>query len=139
MRAIFLMNNYNYIQNFVTKATFMEALHKLIPKQEFLQNLDSKMAHSERIYIKLTWGSFKEVLHLEDFHPGNITKKEKEDIKTRYSIFNEQFEKIVNTQKSYCVPNEALRIHLREISIALILPLFKKFDMHYRHSGKNFA
>jgi hypothetical protein len=49
------------------------------------------------------------VLVIEDFHEGNITKKEKETIKERYTAFNDGFERIVSEQQAYAVPNEVIQ------------------------------
>ncbi len=46
---------------------------------------------------------------IEDFHEGNITKKEKETIKERYTAFNDGFERIVSEQQAYAVPNEVIQ------------------------------
>ena len=46
------------------------------------------------------------MLAIEDYHEGNITKKEKESIKEKYTAFNDEFEHIASVHQAFCVPNE---------------------------------
>jgi hypothetical protein len=69
----------------------------------------------------------QEVLLIQDYHEGNITKKEKEDIKLRYTTFNEEFERTVQIQAAFSVPND-VSWHL--ISVTIMLCVWRAMDFY---------
>eukprot|EP00047_Mylnosiga_fluctuans_P015112 m.43424 g.43424 ORF g.43424 m.43424 type:complete len:671 (-) comp5781_c0_seq1:1113-3125(-) len=133
LRAVFLMNNYDYLLRFLATAPFRDLVLKQNAQLE--DRLRDDIQSQRQDYLGATWHTFRDTLALSDYHEGNITKKEKEDIKTRYTRFNDDFDRTVHEQQAFSVPNEQLRQTLRQANTDLLLPLFKRFDMHYRHSG----
>eukprot|EP00048_Salpingoeca_helianthica_P024971 m.36775 g.36775 ORF g.36775 m.36775 type:complete len:668 (-) comp9718_c0_seq2:26-2029(-) len=133
LSCIFMLNNFDYILRFLGTASFKETLFGQDTQME--SYLKDAMANYRQEYLDITWRHVKEVLVIEDYHEGNITKKEKETIKERYSAFNDEFDRIIAEQQAFSVPSEGLRKSLRADNANLLMPLFKRFDMHYRHSG----
>lgn len=133
LRCVFLINNYDYILRFLATAPFRDALLAFDPKVE--AHFKDVIQSQRDEYRHATWSHLQEVLVIEDYHEGNITKKEKDAIKDKYSTFNDEFDRIVAEQQAFSMPNEQLRTSLRQDNEHLLLPLFKRFDMHYRHSG----
>ncbi|EDO48269.1 predicted protein [Nematostella vectensis] len=136
--ALFLLNNYHYI----LKALQRSGLLELLQKGEIydVEKQYKELVEEQKKMYEKCWSK---VLHylLEMEKPGAASKsveatmklkdKQRQMIKDKFKGFNTEFEELYQIQKTYAVPDVALREEIRLKNIELIVPIYRAFRDKY--------
>ena len=130
--CVFLLNNYDYIWRTILGSPFAAVLKSASVDLDgfFGRLMDDQRAQ----YMQTSWSAAQAYLVVEDVSDP-LSKREREVIKERYLGFNAEWDRQRVAQAAYTVPNARLRRQLRTESSALLVPLFRTFDVAYRQSG----
>ena len=136
-QAIFLMNNFDYILRYLATSPYTSVLRVRAP--EIQGTYQQRVIEQRRSYQNTTWNEIVSIIEVPEEHKqgvsGNLSKRERESIKTKYSRFNEEFEKLLQYQEKIAIPNKDLCRQIHDDNAQYILPLYQAFDDTYRNSG----
>ncbi|XP_064602319.1 exocyst complex component 7-like [Liolophura sinensis] len=140
LRAIFMLNNYNYMLKSLKRSGLLELVH--IADNQVEQAFNDKILENKKLYSE----SWSRVLHyiLEVHKPISVQRtsspdvanlklkdKDKQNIKDKFTGFNKELEDICRIQKSYAIPDSDLRQTLIRDNKDYITPKYKMFRDKY--------
>ena len=133
LRHIFLLNNFHYIVSSVRSS----GLASVVPgalvgefeaqearaREKYQRTWDAAMTHllDKNLALKASGGE-----------SAKLSKSDRENIKSRFSKFNAEFEAITAAAATYTVADPELRDALKAESKERLLPLYTQFVARYR-------
>ncbi|XP_064623116.1 exocyst complex component 7-like isoform X2 [Lineus longissimus] len=138
LKAVFILNNYNYVLTSMKRSGVLEALTAY--------NKDVEKYYNEQLleHMRLYSQSWSRVLHYiyEPSKPASLQKtpspesgklkdKERQTIKDKFAGFNKEMEELFRTQKTYASPDPELRAKLTKDNKDFILPKYRSFLEKY--------
>ncbi|XP_067934130.1 exocyst complex component 7-like [Watersipora subatra] len=110
LAAIFMLNNYNYIQQKLHSQELLDVIHRYDPAVGNFYA--TQIAQQKNAYFE-SFTPLREILSDERSKhrlPGEkLSDKEKQAIKDKFTDFNKGIEEICRLQKSYAIPDDELR------------------------------
>ncbi|XP_008215816.1 exocyst complex component 7 [Nasonia vitripennis] len=127
LRALFRLNNHNYVINALRRSSLMELLLLAEPTAE--QTYQELLLRDRTTYVATTFAKARG--HIENLNdePGSKVLKE------RFSGFTREFEEAAKFQRSYAVPDSRLREELRKELRQSLVPAYTEFYQRYRHTS----
>ncbi|KAG7199908.1 hypothetical protein KM043_014351 [Ampulex compressa] len=126
LRALFRLNNHNYVVNALRRSSLMELLLLTEPTAE--QTYQDLLHRDRATYVSTTFAKAKAYLEqsLEEPEPSPKMLKEK------FLGFARELEEVSKCHRSYSVPDSRLREELRKELRQAIAPLYTSFYEKYR-------
>uniref|UniRef100_UPI00358EF920 exocyst complex component 7-like isoform X1 n=1 Tax=Myxine glutinosa TaxID=7769 RepID=UPI00358EF920 len=132
LRAVFLINNYNYTLKAHQRSELLQLVELTQPNLErtYEELIDVQLA-----FYRHSWN--KVLDHISDrnmpmLQPGGKLKdKERQLIKERFKGFNDGLEEVCRSQKTWAVPDQELRTRLRQEVKRLVLSSYRIFSERY--------
>ncbi|XP_011688419.1 PREDICTED: exocyst complex component 7 [Wasmannia auropunctata] len=128
LRALFRLNNHNYVVNALCRSSLMELLLLAEPSAE--QTYHDLLLKDKINYVTTTFTKARSYL-ADEPDLGAKTLKEK------FLGFARELEEVAKCQRSYSVPDRRLREELRKELHEAIVPLYTSFHNKYR--GTSFS
>ncbi|XP_014205358.1 exocyst complex component 7 [Copidosoma floridanum] len=126
LRALFRLNNHNYVINALRRSALMELLLLAEPSAE--QTYLDLLARDRTTYVTATFAKARGHVEHND-EPGSKVLKE------RFSGFTREFEEAAKFQRTYAVPDGQLREELRNELRQSLVPIYTTFYHKYRHTS----
>ncbi|XP_014236874.1 exocyst complex component 7 [Trichogramma pretiosum] len=127
LRALFRLNNHNYVINALRRSSLMELLSLAEPKAE--QTYLDMLARDRHTYVNTTFAKTRGHIDNHNDEPGSKV------LKDRFSSFTRDFEETAKFQRTYAVPDARLRKELRRELRHSLVPLYTNFYHKYRHTS----
>ncbi|ESO13234.1 hypothetical protein HELRODRAFT_159872 [Helobdella robusta] len=137
LRAIFMLNNFNYVLNLMKRSGMMDVIH--LWNSEVQLFYEEQINNQKRLYSQCWSG----VLHFisenqrpisTDLSPDSRLKdKDRNAIKEKFAGFNKELEDICRQQKSFSVPDPELKQALIDDNRSFVLPFYSAFLKKYRN------
>ncbi|XP_022092388.1 exocyst complex component 7-like isoform X2 [Acanthaster planci] len=135
--AIFLLNNYHYILKSLERSELMKLV--LVSTPDIESHYADVIRDQKKEYSK-SWN--KVLSHILEVNKpmssqrmaqeaAKLKDKERQQIKDKFKGFNQDFEELYKTQKSYAIPHAELRTALREENKKLIVQPYQVFRDKY--------
>ncbi|XP_050457701.1 exocyst complex component 7 isoform X2 [Cataglyphis hispanica] len=128
LRALFRLNNHNYVVNALCRSSLMELLLLAEPSAE--QTYHDLLFKDKNNYVTTTFAKARSYLADE---PDLAAKT----LKEKFLGFTRELEEVAKCQRSYSVPDRCLREELRKELQEAIVPLYTAFHNKYR--GTSFS
>ncbi|KYN03557.1 PREDICTED: exocyst complex component 7 [Cyphomyrmex costatus] len=128
LRALFRLNNHNYVVNALRRSSLMELLLLAEPSAE--QTYNDLLLKDKNNYVTTTFSKARSYLTDE---PDLAAKT----LKEKFLGFARELEEVTKCQRSYSVPDRCLREELRKELHEAIVPLYTAFHNKYR--GTSFS
>ncbi|KAL6426331.1 hypothetical protein ACFW04_009094 [Cataglyphis niger] len=128
LRALFRLNNHNYVVNALCRSSLMELLLLAEPSAE--QTYHDLLFKDKNNYVTTTFAKARSYLVDE---PDLAAKT----LKEKFLGFTRELEEVAKCQRSYSVPDRCLREELRKELQEAIVPLYTAFHNKYR--GTSFS
>lgn len=130
IKALFLLNNYNYILRSLQKSGLISIIQLYNPDVEIQYNVLIKQ--HRRQYMQ-SWNRLLQVLQdartvsLPYKPTDKLKDKDRQLIKDKFNAFNKEVEDLTRIQKGYAIPDPDLRDDIRTENKDLIIPKYKSF------------
>lgn len=134
LRAIFRLNNYNYILKTLLSSELLNLVALVEPQCDKMYN--DQIMEQKRLYSQ----SWSRVLHylvnhedvpLSVIQAGKLRDKDRQLIKEKFAGFNKEMEEMSRVQRSYSIPDRELRESLKRDNMEYILPKYQAFYDKY--------
>ncbi|KAK8748229.1 hypothetical protein OTU49_016382 [Cherax quadricarinatus] len=134
LKAIFRLNNYNYILKTLHSSELLNLVALVEPQCDKLYN--DQIMEQKRLYSQ----SWSRVLHylvnhedvpLSVIQAGKLRDKERQLVKDKFAGFNKEMEEMSKVQRSYSIPDRELRESLKRDNMEYILPKYQAFYDKY--------
>lgn len=86
------------------QTNFSEMLR--LGEPNFEDDYNRRIATQHELYMEATWRLVLNALRIEHGEGAALSKKDKDVVKDKYSIFNAQLDEITSTQMEYTVPRK---------------------------------
>ncbi|XP_063865546.1 exocyst complex component 7-like isoform X2 [Scylla paramamosain] len=133
LRAIFRLNNYNYILKTLLNSELLNLVALVEPQCDKMYN--DQIMEQKRLYSQ-SWSRVLHYLNPEDMPPsviqaGKLRDKDRQLIKEAFAGFNKEMEEMSRVQRSYSIPDRELRESLKRDNMEYILPKYQAFYDRY--------
>lgn len=132
LKALFRLNNNNYILKSLQRSNLMELYLISEPKcEEYYYNSiqENKKAYSQ------SWSKLLNYISCDDpalnFHSDKLKDKERAVLKDKFAGFNKEIEDISKVQRGYSIPDIELRESIKRDNKELVIPKYNKFYNKY--------
>lgn len=132
LKALFRLNNNNYILKSLQRSSLMELYLISEPKcEEYYYNSiqDNKKAYSQ------SWSKLLNYIACDDpalnFHSDKLKDKERATLKEKFAGFNKEIEEISKVQRGYSIPDIELRESIKRDNKELVIPKYNAFYNKY--------
>ncbi|XP_013396537.1 exocyst complex component 7 [Lingula anatina] len=140
LRAVFMLNNYNYLLKTMKRNGLLSLVHSYNKEVETYYN--EQILEQKKLYSQ----SFSRILHYimevhkpisqhyvqsPDLAQAKLKDKDKQNIKDKFAGFNKEMEELRKIQKSYAIPDSELRENLKQDNKDFILPKYEMFWKKY--------
>lgn len=126
LRALFRLNNHNYVVNALRRSSLMELL--LLAEPTIEQTYIDLLVRDKVNYVSTTF--VKARVYLE--HSSDEPEPGSKVLKERFLGFTRELEELAKSQRSYSVPDGRLREEIRKELQKAIIPLYIAFYNKYR-------
>ncbi|KAJ8681599.1 hypothetical protein QAD02_017391 [Eretmocerus hayati] len=127
LRALFRLNNHNYVLNALKRSCLMDLVQLAEPNAE--QTYQELLARDRSNYVNTTFAKARTHIENQNDEPGSKV------LKDRFSGFTREFEEAAKLQRNYTVPDGRLREELRKELRQSLVPLYTNFYHKYRHTS----
>lgn len=140
LRAVFRLNNYNYLLSTLLSTNLMATLELVEPSAR--QHYKDQILHQKKLYFQ-SWTGVLQHLSSQDEPPpallsaGKLRDRDRQTLKEKFSGFNKEIEELQRTQRSYSLPDRKLRESIKRDNKENILPKYQAF--YDRYSGVAFS
>ncbi|CAH1954354.1 unnamed protein product [Acanthoscelides obtectus] len=132
LKALFRLNNNNYILKSLQRSNLMELYLLSEPNcEEYYYNSiqENKKAYSQ------SWNKLLNYISSDDpalhFHSDRLKDKERAVLKEKFAGFNKEIEEISKVQRGYSIPDIELRESIKRDNKELIIPKYNAFYNRY--------
>ncbi|EFA08190.1 exocyst complex component 7 [Tribolium castaneum] len=133
LKAIFRLNNNNYVLKSLQRSSLLELYLISEPKcEEYYYNSiqEHKKAYSQ------SWGKLLNYIWCDDspvnlLHGDKLRDKDRAVIKEKFAGFNKEIEDIAKVQRGYSIPDVELRESIKRDNKELIIPKYNSFYNMY--------
>ncbi|XP_063971886.1 exocyst complex component 7 [Diachasmimorpha longicaudata] len=129
LRALFKLNNHNYVVEKLRNSTLLELL--LLAESTAAQTYQDLLVKDKTNYVSATFGKAKTYLEHSADEPELAVKS----LKERFSGFSREFEESAKNQRTYSVPDARLRETLRRELQQSLVPQYSIFYNKYRNTS----
>ncbi|XP_015588992.1 exocyst complex component 7 [Cephus cinctus] len=129
LRALFRLNNHNYVVNALRRSSLMELLLLTEPNAE--QTYRDLLLQDKTNYVSATFAKARSYLEQSADEPELASKM----LKERFAGFTRELEEAAKCQRSYSVPDPRLREELRNELEQALVPLYTSFYNKYRNAS----
>ncbi|XP_051171052.1 exocyst complex component 7 isoform X1 [Leptopilina boulardi] len=129
LRALFRLNNHNYVINALRRSSLMELLLLAEPNAE--QTYDDLLLRNQINYVSATFSKAKMPIE----NANDDTDLGSKTIKEIFSTFTKEFDEVAKHQRSFSVPDARLRADLRKELNNSITPVYSDFYNKYRKTS----
>lgn len=165
LRALFRLNNHNYVINALRRSSLMELLLLAEPNAE--QTYDDLLLRNQINYVSATFSKVKvpienanddtgriinfiitksniaNVLHQQEKKYNSLfdkiicffTELGSKTIKEKFTAFTKEFDEVAKHQRSFSVPDARLRSDLRKELCNSLTPVYVEFYNKYRKTS----
>ncbi|XP_032665755.1 exocyst complex component 7 [Odontomachus brunneus] len=126
LRALFRLNNHNYVVNALRRSSLMELLLLAEPSAE--QTYHDLLFKDRNNYVTTTFAKARSYLE----QSADETDLAAKTLKEKFLGFTRELEEVAKCQRSYSVPDRRLREELRKELHEAIVPLYTAFHNKYR-------
>ncbi|XP_047736815.1 exocyst complex component 7 [Hyalella azteca] len=140
LRAVFRLNNYNYLLSTLMSTGLMATLE--LVESHAKQHYRDQILQQKKLYSQ-SWSAVlhhlcpAEELPAAQLTAGKIRDRDRQILKDRFSGFNKEIEEMQRVQRSYSIPDRQLRESLKRDNKEYILPKYQTF--YDRYSGVPFS
>ncbi|XP_011496854.1 PREDICTED: exocyst complex component 7 [Ceratosolen solmsi marchali] len=127
LRALFRLNNHNYVINALRRSSLMELLLLAEPTAE--QTYQDLLARDRANYVTSTFAKTRSHIENHNDEPGMKVLKE------RFSGFTREFDEAAKFHRSYAVPDARMREELRKELRQSIVPTYTTFYHKYKNTS----
>lgn len=129
LRALFRLNNHNYVVNALRRSSLMDLLLLAEPNAE--QTYDDLLLRNQANYVSATFSKVK--IHIENFNDN--TDLGPKIIKEKFTAFSKEFDEVAKHQRSFSVPDARLRSELRKELNSSLTSEYAEFYNKYRRTS----
>ncbi|XP_039306040.1 exocyst complex component 7 [Solenopsis invicta] len=126
LRALFRLNNHNYVVNALCRSSLMELL--LLAEPSAAQTYHDLLLKDKTNYVTTTFAKARSYLADE---PDLAAKT----LKEKFLNFAREFEEVAKCQRSYSVPDRCLREELKKELHEALVPPYTVFHNKYRDTS----
>ncbi|XP_050311294.1 exocyst complex component 7 [Anthonomus grandis grandis] len=130
LKALFRLNNNNYVLKSLQRSTLMELYRISEPKcDEYYYNSiqENKKAYSQ------CWNKLLNYIECDDpfLHSDKLKDKERTALKEKFAGFNKEIDEISKVQRGYSIPDIELRESIKRDNKELVIPKYNAFFNRY--------
>jgi len=133
LKAIFRLNNNNYVLKSLQRSQLLELYQIAEPKCE--EYYHSFIQEHKKTYLQ-SWNKLLVYISTDDLSVTSHDKlkdKDRTALKSKFSGFNREIEEVVKVQRGYSVPDVELRESLKRDNKEYIIP---KYDLFFNTFSK---
>ncbi|XP_011304280.1 exocyst complex component 7 [Fopius arisanus] len=128
LRALFKLNNHNYVVEKLRNSTLLELL--LLAESTAAQTYQDLLIKDKTNYVSATFAKARTFLE----HSADETELAVKSLKERFSGFSRELEEAAKNQRTYSVPDARLRETLRRELQQSLVPQYSIFYNKYRNT-----
>ncbi|VEN53710.1 unnamed protein product [Callosobruchus maculatus] len=132
LKALFRLNNNNYILKSLQRSNLMELY--LISEPNCEEYYYSSIQENKKAYSQ-SWNKLLNYISGDDpalhFHGDRLKDKERAVLKEKFAGFNKEIEEISKVQRGYSIPDIELRESIKRDNKELIIPKYNAFYNRY--------
>ena len=124
LRAIFLMNNYHFISTALLRKNKLELISQVIPNIDKIYK--NHIIEEKRTFLA-SWQKVVLLISSEGFsiqRGSKLKDKDRQIVKDKLKVFNNEFEELIKVQQRWAIPNNEIKLNVKQTIKDLLLQPF---------------